>query len=117
MDDAATAWPDLPYPAWRDTVATLQLWTQIVGKVRLALTPWVNHGWQVPLYVTARGLGTSPVPVGNDVLEIEFDFIAHHVSCRTSRGMERSIRLRPQPVSTFYRDLMATLTDLGIAVA
>ena len=60
----AAVWPDLPYPAWRDTVVTLQLWTQIVGKVRLALTPWVNHSWQVPLYVTARGLGTSAIPVG-----------------------------------------------------
>ena len=62
--NAAALWPDLPYPAWRETAATLQLWTQIVGKVRLALTPWLNHGWQVPLYVTARGLGTSPIPVG-----------------------------------------------------
>ena len=76
MTDPAD-WPDLPYPAWRDTAATLQLWTQIVGKVRLALTPWVNHGWQVPLYVTARGLGTSPIPAGDEIFEIEFDFIAH----------------------------------------
>ena len=70
-------WPDLPYPAWRDTAATLQLWTQIVGKVRLALTPWLNHSWQVPLYVTARGLGTSAMPIGRDILEIEFDFIRY----------------------------------------
>ena len=71
MNDAA--WPELSYPEWRDTAATLQLWTQIVGKVRLALSPWLNHGWQVPLYVTARGLGTSPIPVGNEILEIEFE--------------------------------------------
>src|ERR1700728_2276282 len=67
-------WPELPYASWRDTAATLQLWTQIVGKVRLVFTPWLNHGWQVPLYVTARGLGTSPIPIGSDVLEIELDF-------------------------------------------
>ena len=65
MDDIAAVWPDLPYDAWRETAATLHLWTQIVGKVRLALTPWVNHGWQVPLYVSSRGLGTSPIPVGH----------------------------------------------------
>ena len=58
-------WPELPYAAWRETAATLQLWTQIASKVRLKLTPWLNHGWQVPLYVTARGLGTSPIPAGN----------------------------------------------------
>ncbi len=86
MDVANAAWPDLPYPAWRETAATLQLWTQIVGKVRLTLTPWLNHGWQVPLYVTARGLGTSPIPVGNEILEIEFDFIGHRLVARTSRG-------------------------------
>ena len=68
MDDAVTVWPDLPYASWRETAATLQLWTQIVGKVRLTLTPWLNHGWQVPLNVTAGGLGTSPIPVGNEIL-------------------------------------------------
>ncbi|MFL5187223.1 MAG: DUF5996 family protein, partial [Microvirga sp.] len=69
MRDAT--WPELSYPAWRDTAATLQLWTQIVGKIRLALTPWLNHGWHVPLYVSARGLSTSPMPVGREILEIE----------------------------------------------
>jgi hypothetical protein len=72
MDDAVTVWPNLPYALWRETAAALQLWTQIVGKVRLTLTPWLNHGWQVPLYVTARGLGTSPIPVGSEIFEIEF---------------------------------------------
>jgi Family of unknown function (DUF5996) len=71
MDDAVTVWPHLPYASWRETAATLQLWTQIVGKVRLTLTPWLNHGWQVPLYVTARGLATSPIPAGSEILEIE----------------------------------------------
>ena len=89
---AAAVWPDLPYPAWRETAATVQLWTQIVGKVRLALTPWVNHSWQVPLYVTARGLATSPIPVGNEILEIEFDFIGQRLIARTSRGEERMLR-------------------------
>ncbi|HYL33070.1 MAG TPA: DUF5996 family protein [Stellaceae bacterium] len=114
----AAAWPDLPYSAWRDTAATLQLWTQIVGKVRLALTPWVNHGWQVPLYVTARGLGTSPIPIGSETLEIEFDFIAHRLAFRTSRGEERTLALEPQTVADFYRRVIdLLLNDIGIAVA
>jgi hypothetical protein len=117
MDTSATVWPDLPYPAWRDTAATLQLWTQIVGKVRLVLTPWVNHGWQVPLYVTARGLGTSPIPMGDEILEIEFDFIDHQLHLRTSKGEERLLPLVPQTVADFYRQLMDLLRGLGTAVA
>ncbi len=117
MDDAAPIWPDLPYPLWRDTAATLQLWTQIVGKVRLTLTPWLNHGWQVPLYVTARGLGTSPIPVGNEILEIEFDFISHRLVARTSRGEERAHPLAPQTVADFYRAVIDLLSGMGIAVA
>jgi hypothetical protein len=116
MQDAATIWPDLPYPAWRDTVATLHLWTQIVGKVRLALTPWLNHGWQVALYVTARGLGTSPIPIGHDILEIEFDFIAHRLAVRTSRGDERMLPLEPQTVAEFHRRVMELLHGIGVAV-
>ena len=68
MDGDDEIWPDLAYPAWSETLATLHLWTQIVGKIRLSLTPWLNHGWQVPLYVTARGLGTSPIPIGAEIL-------------------------------------------------
>jgi len=116
MNDANAAWPDLPYAAWRETVTTLQLWTQIVGKVRLSLTPWLNHGWQVPLYVTVRGLGTSPIPIGNDVLEIDFDFIGHRLLARTSRGEERTLPLEPQTVADFYRRIMDLLNGLGIAV-
>ena len=86
MDGSVDVWPDLSYPNWRATVATLQLWTQVIGKVRLALTPWINHSWQVPLYVTARGLGTGPVPFGNQILEVEFDFISHRLKFRTSQG-------------------------------
>jgi hypothetical protein len=116
MDDATTAWPELPYAAWSDTAATLQLWTQIVGKVRLKLTPWINHGWQVPLYVTARGLGTSSIPVGNEILEIAFDFIGHRLVARTSRGTERSVPLEPQTVADFYRRTMDLLNGIGVSV-
>ena len=102
MNSAAVTWPDLPYTAWHETASTLQLWTQIVGKVRLKLTPWLNHGWQVPLYVTARGLGTSPMPFGCEVLEIEFDFIGHRLVARTSRGEDRTLSLEPQTVAAFH---------------
>jgi hypothetical protein len=117
MDDDATIWPDLPYADWCETASTLQLWTQIVGKIRLMLTPWLNHSWQVPLYVTARGLGTSPVPVGNEILEIEFDFISHRLVARTSRGEERALPLGPQPVADFYHRVIDLLNGIGVAVA
>lgn len=116
MTTGVDAWPDLPYPAWRDTAATLQLWTQIVGKVRLVLTLWVNHSWQVPLYVTARGLGTSPIPFGNESFEIEFDFIAHLLTVRTSRGELRTFSLEPQSVADFHRRFFDLLDGLGISV-
>jgi hypothetical protein len=112
-----TSWPELSYPAWRDTAATLQLWTQIVGKIRLSLSPWLNHGWQVPLYVTARGLSTSPIPVGHEILEIEFDFISHLLHVRTSRGEERELPLQPQSVADFYSRILTILNDIGISVA
>lgn len=115
MKDAAL-WPALSYPAWRDTAATLQLWTQIVGKIRFALTPWINHSWQVPLYVSARGFNTSPIPVGKEVLEIEFDFISHRLLFRTSWGEERSLPLEPQTVADFYRRVLDLLRDLGVAL-
>ncbi len=117
MDSAAAPWPDLSYAAWRDTAATLQLWTQIIGKIRLRLTPWLNHSWQVPLYVTARGLGTSPMPYGNEILEIEFDFIAHRLIARTSCGEERMLALKPQSVAEFYRAVIDLLSGLGVSVA
>ena len=93
---------------------TLQLWTQVVGKVRLALTPWVNHSWQVPLYVTARGLGTSPIQSANEIFELEFDFIGHRLLARCSAGAEESIRLEPQSVATFYGRVMNLLKEIGI---
>jgi hypothetical protein len=117
MSRTADAWPELAYSDWRETAATLHLWTQIVGKVRLKLTPWLNHGWQVPLYVTARGLGTSPIPIGGELLDIEFDFIGHRLIAHTSRGEEGTLPLHPQTVADFYRDVMALLDRIGVAVA
>jgi len=117
MNDAITVWPDLPYDSWRETAATMQLWTQIVGKVRLTLTPWLNHGWQVPFYVTARGLGTSPIPTGSEILEIEFDFIRHRLIARTSQGEKRELPLEPRTVADFYRCVIDLLNGIGVAVA
>src|SRR5487761_274981 len=114
---SAVIWPDLPYPAWRDTAATLQLWTQIVGKIRLTLTPWLNHSWQTPLYVTARGLGTSPIPIGAEIFEIEFDFIRQRLNVRTSRGVEELLPLKAQSVADFYGAILDLLGGMGIAVA
>jgi hypothetical protein len=99
-----------------DTCATLQLWTQIVGKVRLALTPWLNHSWHVTLYVTARGLTTSPIPYGGRQFEIEFNFIDHVLWLRTSDGHARQLMLRPMSVAEFYADVLHALSELGIAV-
>jgi len=117
MDFPERIWPDLTYSSWRDTAATLQLWTQIVGKIRLSLTPWLNHSWQVPLYVTARGLGTSPIPTGVEVFEIEFDFISHRLVVRTSKGDERTLRLEPRTVADFYLALIDLLRDIGVVVS
>jgi Family of unknown function (DUF5996) len=116
MNDEVTVWPDLPYTGWRETAATLQLWTQIVGKVRLTLTPWLNHGWQVPLYITARGPGTLPIPAGREILEIGFDFISHRLVARTSQGDERELPLEPQPVADFYHRVIDLLDDIGVAI-
>ncbi len=117
MDGDDEIWPDLAYPAWSETLATLHLWTQIVGKIRLSLTPWLNHGWQAPLYVTACGLGTSPIPIGAEILEIEFDFVGHRLAVRTSRGAERSLPLEPQPVADFFAAIVDLLAGVGVAVA
>jgi hypothetical protein len=114
-DDTATFWPPLNYPDWRDTAATLQLWTQIVGKVRLALSPWLNHGWQVPLYVNARGLGTSPIHAGRRIFEIDFDLVDHRLTIRTADAL-RGFELEPMSVATFFRRFMAELGAAGIEV-
>jgi hypothetical protein len=109
-------WPELPYAAWQDTRDTLHLWTQIVGKIRLALTPWQNHSWHVALYVTARGLTTSPIPWAGGSFEIDFDFIDHGLWLRRSDGYYRHIILEPMTVAEFYAETMAALEQLGIAV-
>src|SRR6202790_2815985 len=109
-------WPELPTAAWRETYETLHVWTQIVGKIRLALTPWLNHSWHVTLYVTVRGLTTSTIPYGSRSFEIEFDFNQHVLVVHVSDGAERRIALRPQPVADFHAGVMAALADLGIAV-
>jgi uncharacterized protein DUF5996 len=106
-------WPELPYAAWKETCATLQLWTQIVGKARLALTPWLNHSWHVTLYVTARGLSTPPIAVGSRALEIAFDFVEHVLFLRASDGRSRSFRLQPMAVAEFHAKFLAALAELG----
>jgi hypothetical protein len=109
-------WPPLPRAAWADTCATLHMWTQVVGKIRLALAPPVNHWWHVTLAVTSRGLTTSPMPYGSRTLEIAFDFIDHRLLFETSDGRRRTLALAPQSVADFYRDVMETLRDLEMPV-
>lgn len=118
-DESSTAsetWPALPLEPWKATCDTLHLWTQIVGKIRMALTPPVNHWWHVPLYVTSRGLGTSPIPYDHRVFEIEFDLCAHELRIITSDRQAAVLPLQPMTVATFYRRLMSTLADLDILV-
>lgn len=116
--DVATRapWPALPLDEWRDTYATLHMWTQIVGKTRLALAPWQNHWWQVALHVTARGLATGPMPYGSRTLDAEFDFVQHELVLRTSEAAQQEITLRPQSVAEFYRIYLAALAALGVRV-
>ncbi|HVG11175.1 MAG TPA: DUF5996 family protein [Thermoanaerobaculia bacterium] len=109
-------WPSLPLEAWADTCATLHLWTQIVGKIRLAQSPWANHSWHVTLYVTARGLTTSPIPHGTRTFQIDFDFIAHRLVVQSSDGGMSGFALEPQSVATFYKRLMDELDKLGLRV-
>jgi hypothetical protein len=109
--------PELPYASWQDTLFTLHMWTQIVGKIRMSLTPLVNHWWNVPLYTTARGLTTSPMPYSSRTLEICFDFIAHKLILETSEGEIRELPLKPQTVADFYQTLMKTLSQLAMPVS
>src|SRR5579859_6617011 len=111
------AWPALPYDAWRDTYETLHMWTQIAGKVRLTLSPPVNHWWHVTLYVTARGMTTSPIPCGTRTFAITFDFVDHNLLVQTSDGASKSLGLFPRSVAEFYHELMGALRALGIDVA
>lgn len=109
-------WPSLTFEAWKDTYATLHMWTQIVGKIRLAQTPWVNHSWHVTFYVTARGLTTSPIPHGARTFQIDFDFIDHQLLIQTSDGAIKTIALQPRSVADFYEELFANLAELGLDV-
>jgi Family of unknown function (DUF5996) len=109
-------WPLLPFSDWESTCDTLHLWTQIVGKTRLALAPLENHWWNVTLYVTPRGLSTSAIPLGHETFEVDFDFIAHKLAVWTSEGREHSIPLYPRSVADFYREYMAGLRALGIEI-
>ena len=110
-------WPELPTAAWRDTCETLHLWTQIIGKIRLVRTAWLNHSWHVTLYVTARGLTTSPIPDGRRAFRIDFDFIDHLLRISTSEGATRQFGLTGKSVASFYAATMAALAELGIDVA
>jgi len=110
------SWPELPFQEWQDTLATLHMWTQIVGKIRLVQSPHVNHWWQVVLYVTARGLTTSPIPYGERTFEIDFDFVDHQLILRTNDGATHGFPLAAHSVASFYRELMEKLRSLGIDV-
>src|SRR5205807_1181908 len=114
--ETAELWPSLPFEAWKDTCETLHMWTQIVGKVRMELSPFVNHWWHVTLYVTPRGLTTSPIPYQGSTFAVDFDFIDHTLFIRTSEGTSQALPLIPCTVATFYREFMAYMHALGIDV-
>jgi hypothetical protein len=117
MVESTLSWPELPLSAWQDTYLTLQLWTQVVGKIRLKLSPPLNHWWNVTLYVNARGLTTSAIPYGGGTFEIQFDFLEHALEIRTSHGAVRTLPLRSMPVAEFYCWVMDELHSLGVVVA
>ena len=114
--ESTERWPALPLEAWRDTCETLHMWTQIVGKVRLVLSPFENHWWHVPLYVTARGLTTSPIPYRGRTFEVDFDFIDHNLFIQTSDGSSKAMPLISRSVADFYQECMASLRTLEIEV-
>jgi hypothetical protein len=107
-------WPELPTASWRETYSTLHLWTQIIGKIRLVRAPWLNHSWHVALYVTARGLTTSPIPDGTRSFQVDLDFIDHALRISTSDGATRQFALAGKSVASFYAAVMADLAALGI---
>jgi hypothetical protein len=109
-------WPSLSLAAWQDTYATLHMWTQIIGKIRLAQTPWINHSWHVPLYLTVRGLTSSTIPYGSRTFQIDFDFIDHQLLIQTSEGIRREIPLYPRSVADFYKSVMENLRALDIHI-
>jgi hypothetical protein len=109
-------WPELSFNEWQETMATLHMWMQIVGKIRLSCAPWTNHSWHVTLYLTARGLTTSPMPYDSRTFEIVFDFLDHELRINTSGGVRRSLKLQPRSVADFYRDLTITLQGIEIPI-
>src|ERR1700682_878860 len=115
-EERAERWPALPYEAWRETCDTLHMWTQIVGKVRMELSPFLNHWWHVTLYVTPRGLTTSSIPYRGSSFEVTFDFLEHTLFIRTSEGTSKALPLIPRSVAAFYREFMDCLHTLGIQV-
>src|SRR6266446_7468565 len=116
MSDLPECWPALPLETWKDTYATLHMWTQIVGKVRLALTPLVNHWWNVSLYVNARGLTTSAIPWGKGVFKMQFDFLEHRLVLETNDGLVNTLPLGPRSVAEFYGEFLELLQSAGIQV-
>jgi hypothetical protein len=114
--DASAVWPELPFAAWKDTCRTLHLWTQIVGKIRLTQTPWLNHSWHVALYVTSRGLTTSPIPHGDRTFELSFDFVDHRLRIQVDDASERSLALEPKSVAQFHAELSELLAELHLPV-
>ena len=116
MNDVSNAWPALPFAEWQGTATTLHMWTQIVGKIRLTLSPWTNHSWHVTLYLTSRGLTTSPIPHGVRTFEITFDFIDNQLLIDTSDGERRTIELKPRSVADFYRAVMNNLDEIHLPV-
>jgi uncharacterized protein DUF5996 len=116
LSDLPDCWPALPLDSWKETYATLHMWTQIVGKVRLALTPTVNHWWNVPLYVTSRGLTTSAIPYNGRIFEIQLDFIDHALILRTNDGQSKTLPLVPRSVADFYQEFMTMLRSADIQV-
>ena len=114
MEERRSDWPELPLAAWQDTYATLHRWTQIVGKTRLALAPMQNHWWQVTLYVTSRGLGTSPIPAGTRTFEVDFDFVERQLVVTTSDGRVARMPLEPMTVASFYQKYMELLASLAL---
>jgi hypothetical protein len=116
MTESTAAWPTLDFEAYKDTAATVHLWTQIIGKIRLKKMPWLNHSWHVTLYVSGRGLTTGSIPYGSGVFQIDMDFIDHQVVISCSDGKRETIQLYPRTVAGFYEELFAKLASMGIAV-
>jgi hypothetical protein len=112
----ASAWPSLPFESWKDTAETLHLWLQIVGKIRLAQSPWLNHSWHATHYVSATGLTTLTIPHGNQTFQIDFDFLTHALVIRSASGRSARIPLEPQPVAAFYARVMGEMDALGLPV-